>query len=89
MQETTLDVVAIQPSTEQRIQMAYRHDPDLEFLGKMKSSELNELVLCLTHDKDGSARLTEELTMSDTYKKYAPDHSKYWGNPPVFHGVQK
>src|SRR5690348_10333680 len=63
MQETTLDVVAIQPSTEQRIQMAYRHDPDLEFLGKMKSSDLNDLVRCLTHDKDGSARLTEELTM--------------------------
>lgn len=58
--------------------MAYRHDPDLEFLGKLKSSDLNDLVRCLTHDKDGSARLTEELTMSDLYKKYAPDHKQYW-----------
>ncbi|VBG63282.1 DUF3944 domain-containing protein [Burkholderia cepacia] len=78
MQGTTIDVVTIQPSTERRIQMAYRHDPDLAFLGKMKSSDLNDLVRCLTHDKDGSARLTEELTMADDYKKYAPDHSKYW-----------
>ncbi|WP_268989164.1 DUF3944 domain-containing protein [Cupriavidus necator] len=58
--------------------MAYRHDPDLEFLGKLKSSDLNDLVRCLTHDKDGSARLTDELTMSDLYKKYAPDHNRYW-----------
>jgi uncharacterized protein YaaW (UPF0174 family) len=58
--------------------MAYRQDADLEFLGKMASSDLNDLVRCLTHDKDGGVRLTEELTMSDLYKKHAPDHSKYW-----------
>ena len=41
--------------------MAYRYDADLEFLGQMKSEDLNDLVYCLTHDKDGSARFTEEL----------------------------
>ena len=41
--------------------MAYRYDTDLEFLGQMKSEDLNDLVYCLTHDKDGSARFTEEL----------------------------
>ena len=43
--------------------MAYRYDSDLEFLGQMKSEELGDLVYCLTHDRDGSVRLTEELTM--------------------------
>jgi Domain of unknown function (DUF3944) len=45
--------------------MAYRPDRDLEFLGSMKSEDLNDLVFCLTHDKDGNVRLTEELTNSD------------------------
>lgn len=58
--------------------MAYRYDADLEFLGQMKSEDLNDLVYCLTHDKDGSARFTEELTMNDLYKQYHPDHAKYW-----------
>lgn len=58
--------------------MPYRHDPDLEFLGKMESEDLNDLVQCLIHDKDGSVRFTEELTTSDLYKKYHPDHKKYW-----------
>lgn len=58
--------------------MAYRDDPDLEFLGKLASGELNDLVYCLTHDKDGKSRLTEELTMSDRYKAHAPDHHQYW-----------
>ncbi|MFM0703574.1 YaaW family protein [Paraburkholderia sediminicola] len=58
--------------------MAYRYDADLDFLGKVKSSDLNDLVYCLTHDKDGSVRLTEELTMSDLYKSHKPDHQQYW-----------
>lgn len=58
--------------------MAYRDDPDLAFLGKLASSDLNDLVYCLTHDKDGDSRLTEELTMSDRYKAHAPDHHQYW-----------
>lgn len=58
--------------------MTYRHDPDLEFFGKLESKDLNDLVVHLTHDKDGSVRLTEELTMSEAYKKYNPDHHRYW-----------
>lgn len=58
--------------------MAYRYDNDLEFLGLMKSEELNDLVYCLTHDRDGSVRLTEELTVNELYKQNYPDHVKYW-----------
>ena len=38
--------------------MAYRYDTDLEFLGKMNSEYLSDLVYCVTHDKDGSVRFT-------------------------------
>lgn len=58
--------------------MAYRYDSDLQFLGSMGSEDLGDLVYCLTHDRDGDARLTEELTMSDLYKQHSPDHQKYW-----------
>jgi uncharacterized protein YaaW (UPF0174 family) len=58
--------------------MAYRYDKDLEFLKEIKSGDLNDLVFCLTHDKDGSVRLTEELTMSDPYKRHNPNHNEYW-----------
>ena len=58
--------------------MAYRYDPDLEFLSKCTDEDLNDLVYCLTHDKDDSKRLTEELTLSDAYKKHHPYNSLYW-----------
>ena len=58
--------------------MAYRYDSDLEFLSKCKSEDLNELVYCLTHDKDGSPRFTEELTSTALYKRHHPDHHQYW-----------
>lgn len=58
--------------------MAYRYDSDLEFLGEIKSEDLEDLVYCLTHDKDGSVRFTEELTQNNIYKEYYPDHQKYW-----------
>ncbi|MFC4621055.1 DUF3944 domain-containing protein [Comamonas nitrativorans] len=58
--------------------MAYRSDKDLAFLGEMKSADLNNLVDVIIKDKDGSTRFTEELTNKDIYKKYYPDHSKYW-----------
>ncbi|MGX3020731.1 DUF3944 domain-containing protein [Ursidibacter arcticus] len=59
--------------------MAYRYDPDLEFLGTCSSEELNDLVYLLTHDpKDGESRWTEFLTKNTKYKRYYPDHQKYW-----------
>lgn len=58
--------------------MAYRHDTDLEFLSFIKSPDLNDLVYCLTHDKDGGIRITEELTITNQYKKFNPDHHQYW-----------
>jgi len=58
--------------------MAYRYDPDLEFLEQIESQDLNELVYCLTHDRDGSPRLTEELSTSALYKQHNPDHHAYW-----------
>lgn len=58
--------------------MAYRHDEDLEFLRELSSQELNDLVQCLTKDKDGDSLWTEELTGNESYKKYYPDHAKYW-----------
>lgn len=58
--------------------MAYRDDKNLEFLAQMKSEDLDDLVYCLTHDRDGSVRLTEELTENELYKQYHPDHKKYW-----------
>lgn len=58
--------------------MAYREDADLEFMGQMSSSDLNDLVECLTKDKDGGVRLTEELTGSESYKRHYPNHAKYW-----------
>lgn len=58
--------------------MAYKTDSDLDFLRNIKSNDLNELVYVLTHDKDGETRFTEELTGNETYKKYYPDHNKYW-----------
>lgn len=58
--------------------MAYRHDPDLEFLGSCSSKELDDLVYLLTHDKDGTTRLTESLTSNGKYKRYYPNHNIYW-----------
>lgn len=60
--------------------MAYRPDTDLEFLASCDDKDLDDLVYVLTHDSDGSTRLTEELTVNDNYKKYYPQHSKYWQN---------
>lgn len=58
--------------------MAYRHDEDLQFLSQCTDEELNDLVYCLTHDKDGETRWTEELTTTSAYKAYYPKHSRYW-----------
>lgn len=58
--------------------MAYRSDQDLEFLKDCTSEDLDILVTILTKDKDGSERLTEELTTSGKFKQYSPDHKQYW-----------
>lgn len=58
--------------------MAYRFDTDLEFLKNVDSEDMDDLVYCLTHDRDGQTRLTEELTVNDLYKYHYPDHNKYW-----------
>ena len=58
--------------------MAYREDVDLEFLGNLQSSDLNDLVQCLVYGTDGEKRLTEELSQSEIYKKHHPNHNKYW-----------
>lgn len=58
--------------------MAYREDKDLEFLGQLSDEELSPLVDILIKDEKGAYRTTEELTNSSSYKKYAPQHHKYW-----------
>ncbi len=58
--------------------MGYRRDVDLEFLCNCSSEDLDALVTILIKDKDGSSRLTEELTVNDKYKQFAPDHRRYW-----------
>ena len=58
--------------------MAYRDDPDLQFLSCISSENLNPLVEILTKDKDGDGRWTEELTKNELYKKFYPDHHRYW-----------
>lgn len=56
----------------------YRHDPDLDFLGRLKSEDLNDLLDTLTRGKDGSLRLTEEVTTDSVYMLHSPDHARYW-----------
>lgn len=58
--------------------MAYRYDPDLEFLKELSSEELDGLVKILTLDKEGDSLLTENLTFSKKYKRYYPNHHSYW-----------
>lgn len=58
--------------------MQYRVDSGLDFLEAVKSEDLNDLVYCLTHDKDGEKRIAEELTSTDDYELYYPDHHQYW-----------
>lgn len=58
--------------------MVYRDDKDLEFLKELPSKSLEQLVEILIYDKDGEKRYTEELSESDGYQQYYPDHAKYW-----------
>lgn len=56
--------------------MAYKYDQDLEFLRKMRSNELNELVEILK-GKGGNNRISEEMTGNKLFKRYYPNHKKY------------
>ena len=58
--------------------MAYRSDPDLEFLSSCDNDDLGILVDILTKDKDGEIRWTEELTNSEEFRRYSPNHKKYY-----------
>ncbi|WP_082604166.1 DUF3944 domain-containing protein [Acidovorax sp. Root217] len=58
--------------------MGYRSDKDIDFIGELASEDLNDLVYCLTHDKDGEVRFTESLTVDAKYKQHYPDHHAYW-----------
>lgn len=52
--------------------MAYIKDTDLDFLGKLDNSDLNNLVKLLTDDWNS------DLRIHDLYKNNAPNHKKYW-----------
>ena len=57
--------------------MAYQNDTDLDFLSQCDNELLGVLVEILTKDK-GEERLTENLTASEGYKRYYPNHARYW-----------
>ncbi|PZT47884.1 hypothetical protein B6S12_06915 [Helicobacter valdiviensis] len=57
--------------------MAYKKDADLEFLRELKNEEMNDLVSIITHDKDGSVRWIELLSVNKLYKAHYPNHQKY------------
>lgn len=56
----------------------YTYDPDLEFLGRLKSEDLEDLVHLLIYDKDGTKRISEELSQRQSYKDNCPNHHEYW-----------
>ena len=58
--------------------LTYRKDRHLEFLSGLDNKELEVLVDIITKDKDGDIRESEDLTLQDRYKKYNPNHQKYW-----------
>src|SRR5574344_2139491 len=55
-----------------------KKDADLEFISKLYSKDLDDLVYTLIYDKDGNKRFSEELSTNDLYKNHYPDHIKYW-----------
>ena len=57
--------------------MAYQNDTDLDFLSQCDNELLGVLGEILTKDK-GEERLTENLTASEGYKRYYPNHARYW-----------
>ncbi|MEZ4526495.1 MAG: DUF3944 domain-containing protein [Desulfobacterales bacterium] len=60
------------------LQAAYREDPDLEFLRYCDNDDLDVLIKYITQDEEGNERWAELLTYDERYKRYYPDHQKYW-----------
>lgn len=58
--------------------LVYREDKHLNFLNRVDNKKLDVLVTIITKDKDGNIRDSEDLTLQDEYKKYHPNHQKYW-----------
>lgn len=59
--------------------MAYRNDPDLNFLAKCTSEELEPLYRILVYDpKDEDKWISETLSISEEHRKYGSDYNKYW-----------
>lgn len=58
--------------------MAFREDPDLMFLCKLPSEELDGIVKILMYDKDNKKRYTEGFSSDIRFQNLYPEHSKYW-----------
>lgn len=58
--------------------LEFSHDSDLMFLSDLTDEQLEPLVRILTRGKDGTRRLTEQLTLEVRYTRSKPAHSKYW-----------
>jgi len=58
--------------------LVYREDKHLDFLSKVDNDSLEVLVNIIIKDKDGYIRVSEDLTLQDRYKKYHPNHKRYW-----------
>ena len=58
--------------------LEFSHDLDLMFLSDLTDEQLEPLVRILTRGKDGTLRLTEQLTSEVRYIRSEPAHSKYW-----------
>lgn len=57
----------------------YHSDTDLAFLKHCSNDDLELLVSILTVDPtDNKPRYTEELTGCEMYKRYYPNHNRYW-----------
>jgi len=58
--------------------LVYQEDKHLNFLSSVDNYKLNVLVNIITKDNKGKIRISEDLTLQDAYKKYYPNHRKYW-----------
>lgn len=66
----------IRRSGSERRHMRNICDEHLEFLNDCTAEELDPLLDALL-DKDRKGRISSELELTDDYKAYAPDHTRY------------